>query len=327
MRFPKGTQVIVRTTGARGVVIDYLGPQIAKIQLDKGHVVRIHIDALQQAGTTSTSPKAISTSTSMRLGFIPHFGAQAWPDFYHIYLINNTNQAFNYRITLYIGPREEERWEGYIQPFTPTLLGRLYYDELNESPSFHIQFWRSTTAGPQKARPIQLRLRPKTFFKQIDTLPLLQKEGHWLAIHPSFPTHDDKEDLKQYTQKRAITPRQRQRYDELYAEFQPTTSPKDFATFVPEIDLHIEKLTDQSQKMNSSQILHTQLAAMEAFLEKAVRLGVPKVFLIHGIGKGRLRNEIATRLIQHPYVKHFQNEYHPRYGYGATEVFLNTDPQ
>jgi len=40
------------------------------------------------------------------------------------------------------------------------------------------------------------------------------------------------------------------------------------------------------------------------------------------IGKGRLRNEIASRLVQMPEVKTFKNEYHPNYGFGATEVIF-----
>jgi dsDNA-specific endonuclease/ATPase MutS2 len=44
--------------------------------------------------------------------------------------------------------------------------------------------------------------------------------------------------------------------------------------------------------------------------------------VIHGLGKGKLKNEIATRLINHPEVKTFKNEYHPKYGFGATEIIF-----
>ncbi|WP_428409939.1 Smr/MutS family protein [Phaeodactylibacter xiamenensis] len=43
---------------------------------------------------------------------------------------------------------------------------------------------------------------------------------------------------------------------------------------------------------------------------------------MHGIGKGKLRDSIASRLIQMPEVRSFRNEYHHRYGYGATEVIF-----
>ncbi|NJK83175.1 MAG: Smr/MutS family protein [Saprospiraceae bacterium] len=68
--------------------------------------------------------------------------------------------------------------------------------------------------------------------------------------------------------------------------------------------------------------MRTQLKFFDAFLEKALRLGVEKIFIIHGVGTGKLKDAIANRLLQHPYVATFKNEYHPRYGWGATEATL-----
>lgn len=65
------------------------------------------------------------------------------------------------------------------------------------------------------------------------------------------------------------------------------------------------------------------MSHFEAFLSKAVRLGVPSVFIIHGVGKGVLKDAISQRLKQHPNVAEFRNEYHPKYGWGATEVFFS----
>ena len=75
--------------------------------------------------------------------------------------------------------------------------------------------------------------------------------------------------------------------------------------------------------MSNAEIVRIQLAAFENYLNKAINLGVDRFFVIHGLGKGRLRNEIATRLLKHPQVQTFKNEYHAKYGYGATEVVLN----
>ncbi|RQH21817.1 hypothetical protein D5R40_31195 [Okeania hirsuta] len=47
-----------------------------------------------------------------------------------------------------------------------------------------------------------------------------------------------------------------------------------------------------------------------------------RVFVIHGVGEGKLRNAIATRLIKYPEVVSFKNEFHPRYGFGATEIIF-----
>ncbi len=64
------------------------------------------------------------------------------------------------------------------------------------------------------------------------------------------------------------------------------------------------------------------MEAFDKFLSQAIRLGVSKVFVIHGVGKGKLKDKIVTRLIQMPDVTNFKNEYHSKYGFGATEIDL-----
>ncbi|MEM8907482.1 MAG: Smr/MutS family protein, partial [Bacteroidota bacterium] len=97
---------------------------------------------------------------------------------------------------------------------------------------------------------------------------------------------------------------------------------EDFARFESEIDLHIEKILDRPGKMSQSEMLRLQILAFDQYLEQAIRLGVDRVFIIHGVGKGKLKNKIASSLIQNPDVETFKNEYHPKYGYGATEVIF-----
>jgi dsDNA-specific endonuclease/ATPase MutS2 len=46
------------------------------------------------------------------------------------------------------------------------------------------------------------------------------------------------------------------------------------------------------------------------------------LIVIHGVGEGRLRDEIHDLLRLKKEVKSFVNQYHPLYGYGATEIFF-----
>ncbi|HMW26356.1 MAG TPA: hypothetical protein PKC51_06935 [Ferruginibacter sp.] len=43
---------------------------------------------------------------------------------------------------------------------------------------------------------------------------------------------------------------------------------------------------------------------------------------MHGVGEGRLRDEIHDILRLKKEVKSFVNQYHHLYGYGATEIFF-----
>ncbi|MBK6996084.1 MAG: Smr/MutS family protein [Lewinellaceae bacterium] len=75
-------------------------------------------------------------------------------------------------------------------------------------------------------------------------------------------------------------------------------------------------------RLDKGEILRIQLQHCHRFVEKAVRLGAPRVFLIHGVGEGKLKDAIAEQLRANPYVVKFKNEYHHKYGYGATEVIF-----
>jgi dsDNA-specific endonuclease/ATPase MutS2 len=97
---------------------------------------------------------------------------------------------------------------------------------------------------------------------------------------------------------------------------------QEYAAFQTELDLHIENLDGYREKMSNTEKLRLQLSHFDSFLAKAIRLGVERVFVIHGLGKGKLRDTIADRLIKNPDVVTFKNEYHPKYGFGATEVIL-----
>ncbi|RMD75533.1 MAG: hypothetical protein D6818_01520 [Bacteroidetes bacterium] len=321
MTFREGNRVLVRATGARGTVTGRVAPGIVRVRLDEGMEIRIQESQLVPAASAAPRQRK---GTGVWLGFVPEYGVQAWPDYYVVHLLNDTPQALDFRIALVIGGEEDSVWEDRVDAFQTHRLGKLYYDELNEGPAFTLQFWRSTTAGPEASRPIQMKIRPATFFKKKGTLPILEREGHLLEVRVDFGESQE-EDLRQYTRQRAMSPRQRRIMEELYSDFETVPDPRDLASFEPEIDLHIEKLTPDHKKMSNAEILRLQLSRMEAFLEKAVRLGIERVFLIHGVGKGRLRDEIATRLIQHPHVVTFRNDYHPRYGMGATEVILKKE--
>ena len=48
----------------------------------------------------------------------------------------------------------------------------------------------------------------------------------------------------------------------------------------------------------------------------------PNLVVIHGVGKGVLRDEIHSLLKTRKEVKNFVNQYDSRFGYGATEIFF-----
>jgi hypothetical protein len=89
-----------------------------------------------------------------------------------------------------------------------------------------------------------------------------------------------------------------------------------------EIDLHIEKLREDYQFLNSNEILKTQLERFQKTLDAAIVHQLPSVVFIHGVGNGILRHEIHKVISKNPQVKTFMDARKEKFGYGATEVIL-----
>jgi dsDNA-specific endonuclease/ATPase MutS2 len=69
-------------------------------------------------------------------------------------------------------------------------------------------------------------------------------------------------------------------------------------------------------------MLGMQLHTFDKYLDLAIVHHLPSMIVIHGVGTGRLRDEIHEILRLKREVKSFVNQYHPSYGYGATEIFF-----
>ena len=90
------------------------------------------------------------------------------------------------------------------------------------------------------------------------------------------------------------------------------------------VDLHIEKLISDWQSKSNLEILTIQLKEFEKWYDLAVANKQQNFIVIHGIGKGKLKEEIHHLLKLKKEVKYFVNQYDNRFGYGATEIFFSS---
>ena len=88
------------------------------------------------------------------------------------------------------------------------------------------------------------------------------------------------------------------------------------------VDLHIDKVTDNWKDLSPFEMLEMQLNAFEKYYELAVAHHQPELIVIHGVGEGKLRDEIHEQLRLKKEVRSFVNQFHPLYGYGATEIYF-----
>jgi hypothetical protein len=93
------------------------------------------------------------------------------------------------------------------------------------------------------------------------------------------------------------------------------------ATLEKEVDLHIENLLDSHKGMTNAQIIQHQLRYFQKELENAINGNFYKIVFIHGLGNGRLRQEILAILRNYPELI-VQDGSFKKYGFGATEVII-----
>lgn len=88
------------------------------------------------------------------------------------------------------------------------------------------------------------------------------------------------------------------------------------------IDLHLENVSTGRGAVAPHDALFVQLDKFEEALDRAIASGKFEFRVVHGFGKGKLKEEIHKILAKHPQVRSYTNDYHSRYGHGSTIIYL-----
>ena len=86
-----------------------------------------------------------------------------------------------------------------------------------------------------------------------------------------------------------------------------------------ELDLHIEELLKNYKGMSNAEIIQVQLRHFQINLDIAINEHYRKLIVIHGVGNGRLKQEVHKILSTYKNLQYFDASY-SKYGYGATEI-------
>ena len=183
---------------------------------------------------------------------------------------------------------------------------------VNDSPQFSFDF-SLTEQHKKKADHFEsvVKIKPKQIFQKIETL----KEDNKVSLdYELFHTYPDK------AQDNHIA------IDMLrnagYKVYDASKIKEHIPAARSVVDLHIEKLMDRHSHLTNAEIIHFQLEAFEKWFELAQLNHLPSMIIIHGVGSGKLKNEVHDLLKVKKGVKSFINQYSEFYGYGATEVFF-----
>ncbi len=229
-----------------------------------------------------------------------------------IYILNRTDTAYHFTYKLHFFGKPDFELKNTVHPFQDFYVHDVPFEDLSDSPTFELDF-SLVTADKKKSDHFEtsVKLKPKQLFTRIEKLKEKNEATFTQLLFETYPdkliTEDpgfEKLAAKGYKIYDASKARQ---------HLEPARSV---------IDLHIERLTDNWRHMSSFEILTLQLKTFEKFYELALAHLQPSLIVVHGVGEGVLRNEVHDILRLKKEVKSFVNQYHPSFGFGATEIFF-----
>ncbi|MBC6489708.1 Smr/MutS family protein [Flavihumibacter stibioxidans] len=228
----------------------------------------------------------------------------------HLHNQNDEGYAFTYDLK-YFGQADFEL-KNQVMGHQDFYLHDIPFSNLNDSPSYHFEF-SLLTPDKHKAPYFEasLKLKPKQIFQKIQEI---QEKGEPTFSYQLFKDYPLKvEEEKMELGKLAAAG---------FKMYEASKAKQHLPPARTVVDLHIEKLTDGWKSMSNAEILQFQVDQFEKYYELALAHYQPMLTVIHGLGSGRLRDEIHDILRHRKPVKYFVNQYHPSYGYGATEIYF-----
>jgi hypothetical protein len=229
-----------------------------------------------------------------------------------LHLLNGTDNGYNFIYKQQFPGDVGFELKNILHSGEDFYLHDVPFEDMNDNPSFDFEF---TLLTPDKKKAdfyeYSLKLKAKQIFKKIEEI---QKKNEATFSFKLFDKYPD----KAYEEKIDTS--------HLSAKGYKIYDAKNVRQHLPParsvVDLHIEKISDDWKHLSNFEIVTLQLKEFEKYYDLAVAHHLPSMIVIHGVGEGKLRDEIHDILRLKREVKSFVNQYHPAYGYGATELFF-----
>ncbi len=336
MKFQVGDKVLVLHSNEEGEIIEILNNKMVIVDV-KGVKFPAYIDQLDFPYFKQFSEKKLfpkkkekqhiddvrkekepphKTVDGVWLSFLPVIDIDEFGDdvveVLKVHLINNTYKSYHFIYRLQFFGKTDFEIKNIVIPFADFYIHNVPFADMSDSPSFTFEF---SLVQPEKGKAdfyeTSVKLKPKQLFARIEEIKHKGKATFSYRLFEHYPDKikEEKMDL-----------------DSLAARGIKIYNAKEARKHLPPartvVDLHIEKLIDDYKHLSNAEILGLQLKEFEKWYELAVAHYQSQLIVIHGVGKGRLRDEIHDILRLKQEVKSFVNQYHPSFGYGATEIYF-----
>ena len=334
MKYEPGDKILVLLTNEEGKVVEIMNEKMVMIEVQgvrfPAYTDQIDFPYFKMFTEKKLVPKKKvfidqvrkekepkeKTGDGVLLSFLPVFDKDIFDDDvvekFRLYLINQDKAAYSFTYNLMIGGKSDFQLKNVVEPLSDFYLHDVRFEDLSDNPRFEFEFGlKEQDKSKAPYFEASLKLKAKQLFKKIEETRL---KNEATFAYPLFKEYPDKvADVKVDLSKLGNAGYRIYNADNIRQNLEPARSV---------VDLHIEKLTDSWKHLSNYEILTLQLKAFEKFYELAVAHYQRTLVFIHGVGVGRLKDDIHELLKNKKEVKSFVNQYSHLYGYGATEIFL-----
>lgn len=230
------------------------------------------------------------------------------PELLAVTVVNNTD----YDLLFTYGEEKTGQYRGVqndkISQRNSKPVSHLHLKDFDKWPDVIIQFLLHRNGSPSlfQAELKRLKFKAASFYKSKSTVPVLKKEGYLFQLD-NKPIALNADKIQEH----------------LSENLEPAAEKFNLKAPASEVDLHIEKITDDDfSSLSNSEILRRQIAVFEDNLERAMAANLPEITFIHGAGNGVLKKEIQKLLSRNKQIKFYEDARKEKFGYGATRVKL-----
>ena len=333
MKYQIGDRILVLHSNEEGEVVDLINDKMVMIEVDnirfpvymdqidfpyfkrftEKKIPEIKkekkfIDGLKK----EKAPVKNKISDGVWLSFLPVFDKDIFDDdvveSFKLYLLNKTEETYSFIYRLKFAGNADFELKNEILSFTDFYLHDVKFEDMNDAPKIEFEF---SLLQPRKNKieyfETSLKLKARQLFQKIEQMKLNNDPTFSFKLFDTYPNKVEDVKPDYYNSNGRI-------YD--------ASRPQQLEPPRSVIDLHIEKLTDSWKHLTNFEILTLQLKSFEKYYYLAVTHRQPNLIVVHGIGSGKLKDEIHEILKSKKEVKSFVNQYHSSFGYGATEIYL-----
>ena len=257
------------------------------------------------------------------LAFVPVDIKKVTDTEFDTYLVNDSNYYLHYTYLSAENNSWTVRAEGVLEPNTKEYIEEFTLREVNALSRVCIQMTAFKREKPFSLKqPVSVMLRidqvkfyklhvfqPNDFFEQPALL--------YTIIEDDKPARSIDIDANSLKQEMYATADDKERLTQL-----STRTPRKGLEEAEVVDLHAEKLLDNTGGMSSADILNYQLDHFRRIMKEHRHEKGKKIIFIHGKGEGVLRHAIIHELVYRYRPCTYQDASFQEYGYGATQVTI-----